>query len=64
MATAVRLCPQGIVLPVRMGRYKEVSDRVFEIFHRFTPSVEPLSIDEAFLDITGSLRLFGGEHTT
>ncbi len=59
MAQAMRLCPQGIVLPVRMSRYKEVSDRIFEIFRRFTPLVEPLSIDEAFLDVTGTARLFG-----
>lgn len=59
MATAMRLCPNGIVLPVRMARYKEVSEHVFEIFHIFTPLVEPLSIDEAFLDVTGSTRLFG-----
>lgn len=59
MATAVRLCPNGIFLPVRISRYKEVSDQVFEIFYRFTPLVEPLSIDEAFLDVTGSARLFG-----
>lgn len=59
MATALRLCPRGIFLPVRMERYKEISHRVFEIFRRFTPLVEPLSIDEAFLDVTGSLRLFG-----
>ena len=59
MATAMRLCPNGIVLPVRMARYQEVSERVFEIFYLFTPLVEPLSIDEAFLDVTGSARLFG-----
>jgi len=59
MATAMRLCPHGIFLPVRMARYKEVSEQVFEIFYRFTPLVEPLSIDEAFLDVTGSTRLFG-----
>lgn len=59
MATAMRLCPKGIFLPGRMSRYKEVSHQVFEIFHRFTPLVEPLSIDEAFLDVTGSVRLFG-----
>ncbi|MBN2122944.1 MAG: DNA polymerase IV, partial [Deltaproteobacteria bacterium] len=59
MATAMRLCPGGNFLPVRMARYKEISDRVFEIFHRFTPLVEPLSIDEGFLDVTGSARLFG-----
>lgn len=60
MAEAVRLCPHGVFLPVRMSRYREVSEQVFEIFHRFTPLVEPLSIDEAFLDVAGSARLFGG----
>jgi DNA polymerase IV len=59
MATAMRLCPGGVFLGVRMKRYKEISDRIFKIFYRFTPLVEPLSIDEAFLDVTGSLRLFG-----
>src|SRR5210317_1472742 len=59
IANAKRLCPGGIFLPVRMSRYQEVSLQAFEIFHRFTPLVEPLSIDEAFLDITGSIRLFG-----
>jgi DNA polymerase-4 len=59
MATAMRLCPKGILLPVRMARYKEVSSQVFKIFHLFTPLVEPVSIDEAFLDVTGSTRLFG-----
>jgi len=59
IATAMRLCPNGVFLPVRMSRYKEVSKQVFEIFFRFTPLVEPLSIDEAFLDVTGSIRLFG-----
>jgi DNA polymerase-4 len=59
MATAMTLCPQGTFLPVRMARYKEISDQIFEIFFRFTPLVEPLSIDEAFLDVTGSVKLFG-----
>jgi DNA polymerase-4 len=59
MATAMRLCPKGIFLPVRMSRYQEVSEQVFEVFCRFTPLVEPLSIDEAFLDVTGSVKLFG-----
>ena len=58
-ATAKRLCPKGIFLPVRMERYKEMSERLFAIFRRFTPLVEPLSIDEAFLDVTGCERLFG-----
>src|SRR3972149_3843548 len=60
VATARRLCPDGVFLPVRMGRYKEMSDRVFEIFRPFSPLVEALSIDEAFLDVTGTERLFGG----
>ena len=59
IAQALKLCPKGIFLPVRMARYKELSDMIFEIFHRFTPLVEPLSIDEAFLDITGTERLLG-----
>ena len=59
IATAIRLCPDGIFMPVRMSRYKEVSRQVFEIFHCFTPLVEPLSIDEAFLDLTGAERLMG-----
>jgi len=59
IATAMRLCPDGVFLPVRMERYKEISKQLFEIFNRFTPLVEPLSIDEAFLDVTGSERLLG-----
>lgn len=59
MATARRLCPPGVFLPVRMSRYKEISRKVFRIFRLFTPMVEPVSIDEAFLDVTGSARLFG-----
>jgi DNA polymerase-4 len=59
IAKAKRLCPDGIFLPVRMSRYQEISKQIFEIYHRFTPLVEPLSIDEAFLDVTGSIRLFG-----
>lgn len=59
VAKAIRLCPHGIFLPVRMTRYRQVSKQVFGVLHRFTPLVEPLSIDEAFLDVTGSTRLFG-----
>ncbi|MGE5381186.1 MAG: DNA polymerase IV [Methylocystaceae bacterium] len=53
------LCPQGIFLPVDMPRYVQASHEVFAIFHEFTPLVEGLSIDEAFLDINGCERLFG-----
>jgi len=59
MATAVRLCPAAVVRPVRLWRYREVSERVFGIFEQFTPLVEPLSIDEVFLEVTGSRRLLG-----
>jgi DNA polymerase IV len=59
MARAVRICPDAVVLPVRGKRYREVSEEIFEIMGEFTPLVERLSIDEAFLDITGSLRLLG-----
>ena len=53
MAQAVRLCPTAIVVPVRMARYREASDQIFRIFDEFTPLVEGLSLDEAFLDVTG-----------
>ena len=58
-ATAHRLCPKGIYLPPRIGYYAEVSGQIREVFERFTPLVEPLSLDEAFLDVTGSEHLFG-----
>ncbi len=56
---ARRLCPQGVFLPVRMHRYREVSEQIFVIFRQYTPLVEPLSLDESFLDVTGSETLFG-----
>ena len=59
MGEAVRRCPQAIVVPVRMGRYQEVSGAIFDVFRRFTPLVEGLSLDEAFLDVEGSRSLFG-----
>jgi DNA polymerase-4 len=58
-ATARRLCPHGVYLPPRISYYAEVSRQIREIFERFTPLVEPLSLDEAFLDVTGSEQLFG-----
>jgi DNA polymerase-4 len=59
MVTAKRLCPQATVLPVRGDRYREISRQVFVIFDEFSPVVEPVSIDEAFLDLTGTDHLFG-----
>lgn len=56
---ALRLCPHAICIPPRMTRYKQVSAEVFEILRRFTPLVEGLSLDEAYLDVTRSQRLFG-----
>ncbi|MDD5706989.1 MAG: DNA polymerase IV, partial [Kiritimatiellae bacterium] len=60
---AARLCPRGIFLPPDMERYAAVGRQVRKIFERFTPLVEPLSIDEAFLDVTGSRGLFGDGQT-
>ena len=56
---AHRLCPQGIFVPVRMARYKEVSKKIMAIFHELSPLVEQLSIDEAFLDVSGMELLYG-----
>ncbi len=58
-ATAHRLCPNGVYLSPRISYYAEVSKQIREIFERFTPLVEPLSLDEAFLDVTGSEHLLG-----
>jgi DNA polymerase-4 len=63
MSRARRLCPQAVVLPVRMSRYREVSAEVFRIFREVTPEVEGLSLDEAFLDVTASLTLLGSIET-
>jgi DNA polymerase-4 len=60
MREALRRCPQAICIPPRMARYQEVSAQVFAIFHEYTPLVEGLSLDEAFLDVTGCRRLWGG----
>jgi DNA polymerase-4 len=59
MARALRLCPKAVVRPVRMARYQEVSREVFAIFARYTDRIEPLSVDEAFLDVSGCEKLFG-----
>ena len=54
------LCPDGIFVAPNMARYAEVSEQVHAVFNEFTPEIEPIALDEAFLDITGSERLFGG----
>jgi DNA polymerase-4 len=59
MQRALRLCPEALVVPPRFERYQEVSELVMNALGGFSPLVEPLSLDEAFLDMTGSTRLFG-----
>jgi len=59
ISRAWKLCPQGVYVRPRMNRYVEVSQQVMDVFRRYTDLVEPLSIDEAFLDITGSVALLG-----
>jgi DNA polymerase-4 len=59
MVRARKLCPQAIVLPMRMQHYVQISRQIREIFHSYTPLVEPLSLDEAFLDVRGCEGLFG-----
>jgi DNA polymerase-4 len=57
--TARRLCPQAVFLPVRMAHYVEISRQIREVMLAFSPLVEPLSLDEAFLDVSGCQALFG-----
>jgi DNA polymerase-4 len=59
MAHALKLCPQALVVPPRREHYVEVSRQIFAILRAFTPLVEPLSLDEAFLDVSASEHLFG-----
>jgi len=63
-AEAHRLCPQAVFLPGRMDHYVAVSRELNGIFARYSPVVEPLSLDEAFLDMTGTERLFGAPERT
>lgn len=63
ISEALRRCPQLIRVAPRMSHYKQVSQQLFEVFRQFTPLVEGLSLDEAFLDVTGSRALHGsGPH--
>lgn len=59
MAEARRRCPDLVRVPPRMAHYQDVSREIFAVFNEFTPLVEGLSLDEAFLDVTSSRRLFG-----
>ncbi|MGA0856941.1 MAG: Y-family DNA polymerase [Candidatus Nanopelagicales bacterium] len=59
MSQARRLAPQAIIVSPNFELYAEISRQVMEVFHSFTPLVEPLSLDEAFLDVSGSRKLIG-----
>mgnify|MGYP000507146692 CR=1 FL=1 len=59
MARARRMCPQAIVVPPRFERYTEISKKIMGVFATFSPSIEAISLDEAFIDLTGSERLLG-----
>ena len=63
LRTAARLCPQGVFLPGRFDRYRELSRQVMRIFASYTPLVEPISLDEAFMDVTASRAAFGDGET-
>jgi len=63
MAEALRKAPHAIVVAPHRDRYEKASEEAFAIFHRYTPLVEPLSLDEAFLDVTASRSLFGDGQT-
>ena len=56
---ARQLCPDGIYLSARMSRYKQVSMQIMDILRSYSPLVEQASIDEAYLDLSGTARLFG-----
>ena len=58
MTEARRRCPEGIFLPPNMAKYAHVSNEIRHIFNLFSPMVEPLSMDEAFLDVTGMEYLY------
>ncbi len=59
ISQAYKCCPRGIFVRGRMRRYAEISDQIMSIFSEFSPIVEPISLDEAFLDVTGTERLWG-----
>ncbi len=59
MARAVRLCTDAVIVPQRFDRYEEISVAIMEVFSEFSPDVEPLSLDEAFLEMSGAEDIFG-----
>ncbi|NQT27937.1 DNA polymerase IV [candidate division KSB1 bacterium] len=64
ISKAYRLCPDGVFVRGRGKRYVEISSSIMEIFYKYTPKVEPISLDEAFLDLTGTERLWGDVENT
>ena len=60
---AKKLCPEAVFVRSNFGRYREISRQVHEIFYTITPHVEPIALDEAFLDISGAHKLFGSSET-
>lgn len=64
ISIAYRRCPQAIFLPVDMEKYTRVSHQIYDLLYDFSPDIESVSIDEAFLDITGTYRLFGSPRDT
>ncbi len=63
VSRAYALCPQAIFIPPRMERYIEYSERIMNIFRKYSPTIEPLSLDEAFMDCSGTHRLFGDDES-
>ena len=59
ISTAARLCPHGAFVPVDMAKYRRVSTEIMAVLDEFSPLVEPISVDEAFIDLTGTESLFG-----
>jgi len=64
ISIAFKKCPQAVFLPVNIKKYEKISVRIYAILHDFTPQIEIVGIDEAFLDITGSWHLFGSPRKT
>jgi len=58
MSRAIRLCPDAVIIAPRMKRYAEISKLIHEVFARYTPIIEPISLDEAFLDVTASIGIW------